>query len=165
MNQKEPLQIECSYDSSFVLYKSDKDSSYGDELYSWGSTEHGILGHSQAELNGVKAIFEPLRVKFGSDKKLCFKQVSAGESHAAILTDDNQAFFWGTNSSGQLGLNDTEDHDQPTHNDILVTLQVTQISCGNGFTFIATGQNEIMVSGKLPFTIQDQSGNASSGGD
>ena len=48
---------------------------------------------------------------------------------------------------------------------MLETLGVNAISCGNGFTFIATGQNEIMVAGKLPFTIQDQSGNATMGGD
>ena len=167
MNPKEPLQIECSFDSSFVLYKSSKDSKCGTELYSWGSTNNGILGHSLAELGGAKAVNEPLQVKFDAKKKrgLRFKQISAGECHAAILTEDNRAFFWGANSYGQLGLNDAEDRDQPTPNATLETLAVTSISCGNGFTFITTGQNEIMVSGKLPFSIQDQSTSMSMGGD
>ena len=43
-------------------------------------------------------------------------------SHAAILTEDNHCFFWGANSHGQLGLNDTEDRDQPTYNTMLETL-------------------------------------------
>ena len=69
----------------------------------------------------------------------------------ALLTEDKQAYFWGRNASGQLGLNDTDDQNQPALNNLLETLEVSQVSCGNGFTFIATGQNEIMVSGKLPF--------------
>ena len=70
MNPKEPFQIECSDDSSFALYRNNKDPKHGDELYSWGSTKHSILGHSLAELNGAKMVSEPELVKFEGKKKL-----------------------------------------------------------------------------------------------
>jgi hypothetical protein len=34
--------------------------------------------------------------------------------------------------------------------------EATLISCGNGFTFLISGLNEIMISGKLPFMVQNE---------
>ena len=54
-----------------------------------------------------------MQVKFEEKSKLGLriKMISAGEFHAAALTEDNHCYFWGTNSYGQLGLNDTETRD------------------------------------------------------
>ena len=54
-----------------------------------------------------------MQVKFEGNKKLGlrFKMISAGEFHAAALTEDNHCYFWGANSYGQLGLNDAESRD------------------------------------------------------
>ena len=65
-----------------------------------------------------------MQVKFEGKKKagLRFKQISAGEFHAAALTEDNHCFFWGANSYGELGLSHTDAREQPTLNAILETL-------------------------------------------
>ena len=41
----------------------------------------------------------------------------------------------------------------PTKNNLLTSKSVQSIACGHGFTFISTNQNEILVTGKLPFMI------------
>ena len=34
------------------------------------------------------------------------------------------------------------------------SLKVTQVSCGKDYTFVITEKNEMLVSGKLPFPIE-----------
>lgn len=42
----------------------------------------------------------------------------------------------------------------PTGSQEFKLLQVTKVSCGQDFTFVITKNNEILVTGKLPFTIE-----------
>ena len=59
-------------------------------------------------------------------QKLQLKMITAGDHHAAVLSEDKQAFFWGRNANGQLGLNDTFDYSEtPTLNTLLETLEVS----------------------------------------
>ena len=75
----------------------------------------------------------------------------------ALLTSENKVLVWGSNSYGQLGLNDVQNRNEPT----LLSLadndgeerRVQQISCGKDFTFVVLESNEIFVSGHLPFQI------------
>ena len=87
---------------------------------------------------------------------LRIRQISVGESHGALLTESHQVFFWGDNSSGQLGLNDTEGRAEPFLNSLMEGQKTTQVSCGNSFTFLISGVNEIMISGKLPFAVKNE---------
>ncbi|XP_061685689.1 alsin isoform X3 [Syngnathoides biaculeatus] len=66
------------------------------EVWSWGHSEHGQLGHGD-NLNR----FHPVCIKSLSGKEVV--RVAAGAHHSLALTAQSQLFSWGTNSQGQLG--------------------------------------------------------------
>ena len=84
--------------------------------------------------------------------------VSLGQSHAALLTSDHQVYCWGANHKGQLGFNNTQNRHVPTLNTLLTDQDTKIVSCGNDFTFLISGLNEIMIAGKLPFLVQTEQG-------
>ena len=59
---------------------------------------------------------------------------------------------------GQLGLSDTDARPEPFLNSFVAEQETIQVSCGNSFTFLISGVNEIMISGKLPFAVQNEQG-------
>ena len=98
----------------------------------------------------------PSKVEFPADsnnKLMEIRSISMGENHGALLTATHKVYFWGDNASGQLGLNDIESRPQPFLNSLMEGQGAVKISCGNSFTFLISGLNEIMISGKLPFAV------------
>src|SRR5699024_9330094 len=65
-------------------------------LYCWGDNHFGQLG------NGESGGEQPSPVRIGSDHD--WQQVAAGGYHACALTTAGQAYCWGRNGSGQLGI-------------------------------------------------------------
>jgi alpha-tubulin suppressor-like RCC1 family protein len=86
------------------------------------------------------------------------KQISAGKTHFAAITTTDQLYVWGSNEHGQLGLKDKVVRKTPTTSANFNGLQVTKVSCGDDFTFVITQCNEILVTGKLPFAIEQADG-------
>ena len=121
-----------------------------DQLYAWGSTKDGVLGLGPgiAE-NDVLAT--PSKVELPT---VTIEQVSIGDGHAAVLTSDQRLFMWGSNKSGELGLDDTETRWEP----VLHPSLASHVGCGSAFTFLITEQNEIMIAGKLPFSVVNEQG-------
>jgi alpha-tubulin suppressor-like RCC1 family protein len=73
-----------------------------DKVYCWGYNAFGQLGtNDQADKNEPTTIPLPAGVKYTA--------VSAGAFHSCALGDDNKAYCWGSNSSGQLGDSTTTD--------------------------------------------------------
>ncbi|XP_061632291.1 alsin isoform X1 [Phyllopteryx taeniolatus] len=66
------------------------------EVWSWGRSEHGQLGHGD-NLDR----FQPLCIKSLNGKEVV--RVAAGAHHSLALTAQSQVFSWGSNSLGQLG--------------------------------------------------------------
>jgi alpha-tubulin suppressor-like RCC1 family protein len=78
----------------------------GDELWVWGRNHNGQLGITNASL-----AFEGIpRTTFAGGTN--WKQVSSGESSAAIKTDGT-LWTWGLNGSGQLGDTTTSNRSTP----------------------------------------------------
>ena len=86
----------CSANSSFAALKAST-AQASDELYSWGATKDGILGHKVAK--NIESVPFPTKVEFSitaacssaqeeedADDVLRIEHVSVGESHAALLT-------------------------------------------------------------------------------
>lgn len=65
-------------------------------LYAWGFNNYGQLGVNKNDIN----VNTPTLVS-GNRK---WKKVSAGEFHTLGLTDSNELFAWGRNTTGQLGI-------------------------------------------------------------
>ena len=148
----EPTQVFCSLNSSFALLRANvKDVS--DELYAWGSTYDGILGQGFGD-DTTQFVVSPTKIEFPQvEKKLRIKQVSVGDYHAALITSKRELYCWGSNLKGQLGTEDTENRLRPCMVQYDSLDSVTLVSCGASFTFVVTDQNEIKVSGQLPFTV------------
>lgn len=90
-----------------------------DELFSWGSTKSGILGHGEPKSEIVN---KPTRIEFGeksTDKPLKVSMISVGADHAALITSSHNLYSWGANKMGQLGLGDTIDRPQATLNTVV----------------------------------------------
>ncbi|XP_023817178.1 alsin isoform X3 [Oryzias latipes] len=66
------------------------------EVWSWGSGEHGQLGHGDCSDQ-----LQPLCIKSLNNKEVV--RVVAGAHHSLALTAQCQVFSWGRNHCGQLG--------------------------------------------------------------
>ena len=145
-------EAHCADNASFILIKADKEDE-SDQVYSWGSQAGGVLGR-EALTEELQS--KPTKVEFAKHVKI--SKVSIGSNHAACVTSEHQVYAWGANEKGQLGIGDASDRVTPTINPLVEDQQTAQISCGKCFTFLISGQNEIMISGKLPFTVQTELG-------
>lgn len=67
-------------------------------VWSWGSNKSGQLGNGSYENTAV-----PVKVSFGNVK---IKSISAGNEHSMAVSESNEVYVWGSNESGQLGIND-----------------------------------------------------------
>ncbi len=77
-----------------------------DTLYCWGRNSHGQLG--VGTFSGYD--FSPTQV--GSDND--WAAIFAGAHHSCAMRTDDTLWCWGKNEDGQLGLNDTENRNEPT---------------------------------------------------
>lgn len=68
-------------------------------------------------------------------------QVSAGNSHSLVLTNQGQVFSCGNNADGQLGLNDLTQRRNPTL--ISNLTDVVAISTGYAFSLALTKQGNV----------------------
>lgn len=159
-------EAHCADNASFILVKQER-STESDVIYSWGSLQSGCLGRntsSDSDSDDEKCS-KPGKVEFPDQQQqqnrvIKVSKISIGSNHAACVTQDSShsVFVWGANDKGQLGIGDTLERALPTLNPLTESQQTAQISCGKSFTFLISGQNEIMVSGKLPFTVQTEVG-------
>ena len=98
------------------------------ELYCWGSTRQGQLGHDDGT-TGDKPT--PTQVK---NMTSGVTQVSAGGAHTCAI-QSGKLFCWGSNGSGRLGHDDGTTDDKPTPTQVKnMTSGVTQVSAGGAHT-------------------------------
>lgn len=70
----------------------------GGWLYTWGSGYYGQLAH------GAKVvIFTPELVEYFLSVHLLIKSISAGTTHCACLTKEEELYTWGSNTNNCLG--------------------------------------------------------------
>ena len=56
------------------------------ELFTWGSSEGGQLGHKESL---EASITSPTRVEYLAENGLKISQVSCGEAHTVVLTNED----------------------------------------------------------------------------
>lgn len=96
------------------------------QVYAFGSNSHGQLGINDADtrLNLPKLISDISDII----------QISAGNYHSLMLTDQNRVYTCGYNINGQLGLGDNIDRYTPV---VIPTLEnVISISAGNDYSLV-----------------------------
>jgi alpha-tubulin suppressor-like RCC1 family protein len=113
------------------------------KLFTWGDASHGQLGHNQlAPLVGDNrqpiAIPFPQAITSLDPTKLQPPErvtaIAAGGNHSMAVTVGGSLLAFGSNSSGQLGLGDTENRFTPTKVSMVgkggAAVRAVQVQCG-----------------------------------
>ncbi|CAG9464802.1 unnamed protein product [Pedinophyceae sp. YPF-701] len=79
-------------------------------------------------------------------------QVSCGDQHSAVVTDDGQLFVWGCGAGGRLGLGDESDQPTPVRVRSIAGTHVTQVACGARHTLLLDDAGAVMACGAGPAT-------------
>ncbi len=110
------------------------------ELYAWGSTYNGKLGLGELVLgNDIRNYRIPQKVDLPN-----VMAVSCGADHTVAITIGRELHAWGSNTYGQLGLDDYNRQLLPKK----INLQnVISVSCGDYHTMAITSDNELYVWG------------------
>jgi hypothetical protein len=76
---------------------------YDESVYCWGANNVGQLGNG-TNVNSLTPVLVDTGAVLGVKS---IKQLTAGSSHACVLTTDGIVACWGSNNNGQLGINTT----------------------------------------------------------
>ncbi len=112
-------------------------------LYSWGSNSSGQLGL------GFKSDFVSIPTKItigiqGED----IASVATGYNHTLALTENGKVYSWGSNETGQLGLESPAAQDTPTQiKGDLLQKRVISISANNNYSMALTEDGNVYVWG------------------
>ncbi|XP_030838470.1 uncharacterized protein LOC105440956 [Strongylocentrotus purpuratus] len=126
------IQIACGDDHSLALTRDRR-------LFSWGCNLHGQLGvktKEQAkpfEIEGLWGI--PLQ------------HIAAGGAHSVALSTTGSIFVWGSNTHGQLGLQQLDDVKLPVKLGSLSQGNVKAVSCGMHHTSFLQQNGQLLVYG------------------
>ena len=113
-------------------------------LYSFGRNESGQLGLDDGDDRN-----RPVLVNVPGGLKV--KAVSCGNSHTVIITEDDNLYSFGDNFSGQLGLGDDTNRIVATLVSVPSGLRVKAVSCGDYYTVIITGNDNLYSFGNNGF--------------
>ncbi len=99
--------------------------------YAWGCNQQGALGNNTASWFG-DANPVPMRVRdpanpADKDQGLKATQVSSGFNHSLAVGSDGNAYAWGSNDSGQLGDDTTNDKSAPVPVAFNLQLVITSV--------------------------------------
>jgi alpha-tubulin suppressor-like RCC1 family protein len=72
------------------------------EFFSWGNDEDGQLGHGHDGIDRKKIFNLPKSLSF----EVIITHVSCGYGHTSFISNQGYVFSFGSNSDGQLGIND-----------------------------------------------------------
>src|SRR5699024_1338403 len=74
--------------------------------------------------------------------------IACGASHSVALTSNGEAFAWGNNSFGQLGIGNSTHSTVPVQVKVPKGLVIKSIACGMNHTLLLTANGEIFAMGR-----------------
>eukprot|EP00520_Triparma_pacifica_P008587 CAMPEP_0118638798 /NCGR_PEP_ID=MMETSP0785-20121206/3889_1 /TAXON_ID=91992 /ORGANISM="Bolidomonas pacifica, Strain CCMP 1866" /LENGTH=1915 /DNA_ID=CAMNT_0006530097 /DNA_START=150 /DNA_END=5894 /DNA_ORIENTATION=+ len=119
------------------------------EIYSWGWSDCGQLGHGSHQQEKSPRALETLMLQAQTSDtiaidraitgKMSIKQVAVGEDHTLALADTGRVFSWGGGKKGQLGHGDFKNNSYPR---CIQTLKwtTTSVVCGSNHS-VSIGHN------------------------
>lgn len=146
------------------------------KVYSWGVRELGQLGRFSCRERRMKKSDEMELVLTPKDISECMKKkkdvvvvdVAAGQSHSFCIMSDGSVLGFGSNMSGQLGLDDLELKPFPEEVVSLRDNNIVQIDAGDGHSLFlskdgkiygaGTGINGILGRGSEENTVDEETG-------
>ncbi|PNT68828.1 hypothetical protein BRADI_3g45740v3 [Brachypodium distachyon] len=115
-------------------------SSSGD-LYTYGWSKYGQLGHGDFEDHLVPHKLEALKDRFIS-------QIAGGWRHTMAVAGDGKLYGWGWNKFGQVGVADNVDHCSPVQVIFPDEQKVAQVACGWRHTLALTENKNVFSWGR-----------------
>ena len=122
-------QVICGGNHTFII-KNDG------TVWACGYNRYGQLGLNDTN---NRLIFAPITTNINND----VEQVICGTQHTFILKTDGSIWGCGYNSSGQLGLGDTDNRTTFTQVTTNINSDVRQVICGGYYTFIIKNDGTI----------------------
>ncbi|MCL1929882.1 IPT/TIG domain-containing protein [Candidatus Saccharibacteria bacterium] len=122
-----------------------------DQVYCWGANWSGQLGVDNDYSTGTYQSYEPVAVDTSDALSgLTAKQISSGGEHTCVIASDDQAYCWGANWSGTLGVDDDFGGNGTSYmpvavdtSDALSGLTAKQISAGYNHTCAIASDGQI----------------------
>lgn len=115
------------------------------QLYSWGSSRDGVLGHKPPEENddsirvddnGYMICPKPKVINFFNRISVKISKMGWGAGHIVVLSHNYRVYSWGWNRLGQLGLNlKQENINTPQEISDLRSKNIENIFWGAGHSF------------------------------
>ncbi|XP_037602492.1 serine/threonine-protein kinase Nek9 [Sebastes umbrosus] len=132
-------QVACGAD--FTACITDED-----QMYMFGSDYYGCIG-VEGEL-GME-ILEPVLLEFFEERPV--RQVSCGDNHVAVLTQNGDIYTWGCGEYGRLGLECEDDFSSPMQVEIPKGATISSVSCASDGTFFLTETGKVLACGNNEF--------------
>jgi len=94
-----------------------------------------------------EVVARPTEAKVINEMKEKIKKLCGGEGHSVLLTEEGEAYSWGRNNHGQLGLGTTEAIVEEPRK--IEMEDIEDISCGLNHTFLVNKEGEVYAFGAL----------------
>lgn len=138
VGRSETRQVAAGEDHSAALTENG-------ELYTWGSFEHGKLGHGSSDVSGTQNF--PRRVRTLEQ----WKFVKCGAQHTGCINIKDKAFTFGAGWYGRLGHGDMGNKHAPEQVMELDGMMTLDIQCGSYHTcFIVADESDDLDTDKGP---------------
>jgi alpha-tubulin suppressor-like RCC1 family protein len=108
--------------------------------YCWGLNTNGQLGNNSTSESHVPVPVDTSGVLSGKS----VVSIQVGTSHTCVIADDNNAYCWGLNTSGQLGDNSTTESHVPVAvytSGVLSGKTILSLSAGNIHNCVVASDN------------------------
>jgi alpha-tubulin suppressor-like RCC1 family protein/signal transduction histidine kinase len=130
---------------------------YDSQAYCWGINTYGQLGNNSTNASSVPVAVDTSGVLAGKT----ILSIEAGDGQTCAIASDNQAYCWGYNAQGQLGINSTTTSYKPvavTTTGVLAGKTISSITTGGNHTCAIASDNQAYCWG---YNAQGQLGNNS----
>jgi tRNA A-37 threonylcarbamoyl transferase component Bud32 len=132
------IDISCGAFHSLVLTNCG-------EVYAWGWNREGQIGNSCNDNQSI-----PIKVKSFNNERVVM--ISCGWNHSMALTECGHVYSWGSNGSGQLGIGNTVDSNEPKFVAVIdenkCNVFIEKISCGSFHSLLLSSDGYIYAFGR-----------------
>ena len=126
--------VECGGDFTLAAVQSTD----GGKILSWGRNDRGQLG-----LRDYRDRNEPDEISLPHVSHASLVEISAGKSHAGVITAGGDVITWGYNLWGQLGTGDRENRPAPTLVDSGSSSVAVKIAQGQDHTVVVYADGSV----------------------
>ena len=105
----------------------------GDALFVWGNNAHGQLGCGEVH---EKPVCAPMMLRWLEN--VTVTQLTCGDHHSIVVTNQSTVYAWGCNTHGQLGLGDLKLRSRPVRVDRLWGIPIVNVAAGGEHSLAVT---------------------------